>query len=80
MAITNPHYLLQRAAEAYQQMENPQVQNPDYWKGVFDTYQYLWQNSFDATEKGSLSIRMANLIFTRGFSYDAASLEVYGYN
>ncbi len=80
MAITNSHYLLQRAAEANQQMENPQVQNRDYWKGVFETYQYLWHNGFNAIEKDKSSIEMAKLVFTRGFSYDAASLEVYGYN
>ena len=72
MALTHPHYLIQKAAEAY---ENYRLAGSygerQYWLGRAEGYQAVYVATFEGVDKRTE--RIAHYVFELQKTYDAAA-------
>jgi hypothetical protein len=67
--ITNSQYLVQRLAEAKEKMAVSNAEAAQYWRGVYDTYHIILNESFpDWSQPGT----PGHYVWNEGMTYDAA--------
>lgn len=81
MALTNSHYLIQKAAEAYERSREATTTGEEqYWIGAAEAYESLFNNAFDTSIMDGQTLKMAKLVFSDRKTYDSALAEVRAEN